>query len=126
MEIHLHARGEALPDDLRHHVLRRLRFALQRLRPRIVSVRLALRDVNGPRGGVDKQACVRLQLERGPAAVVSVVHSRWPDLIDQVADRAARLVLRRTQRERRSMRPPRAAGTMPAATLTPLNDGGLR
>ncbi len=129
MDIHLHAQGDALPDSLRRHAVRRLRFALARLRNRIVAVRLELRDVNGPRGGVDKQVCLRVQLDRGPAAVVSDTHSRWTDLIDRVADRAVRVVLRRTQRSRQAMRPPRGYDTPDAAArvlvLAIVADGRL-
>jgi ribosome hibernation promoting factor len=62
--MHLEMRGVnyELDDKLKDHLERRLRFALGRFAARIDRVRVRLSDVNGPRGGVDKQCRIAVAL----------------------------------------------------------------
>ena len=54
-----------IPDTLRQHAERRLRFATDRFQNQIRNVILRLSDVNGPRGGVDKLCRLTATLRHG-------------------------------------------------------------
>lgn len=58
MRIHIHARGFALTEALRIHGERRLLFALSRFGRQVLDVKMALGDLNGARGGIDKRCQV--------------------------------------------------------------------
>lgn len=107
MQILVQADGTTSAADLRPLVVRRLRFALLRLRTRVISVRVRFADVNGPRGGLDKCARLQLVLAHGSCAVLHDRDRRWPDLIDRLVDRAARAVVRLADRTRTGRRTPR-------------------
>lgn len=74
---------------------RRLRFALSRFEPRIIGVELRVRDVNGPRGGLDHQCrlAVRLSWPR-KSVVVEVQDVDIESAVGRCAERAARSVAR--------------------------------
>jgi hypothetical protein len=83
-----------LSGALRDYAERRLRFALDRFEPRIADVHLRLEDVNGPRGGVDKQC--RLDVLGLPSWRIQVQGegTTFPEAIDAAAARAGRSVAR--------------------------------
>lgn len=87
---HLHLEAEQ-----RLHIERRLGFALARLRTHVTEVEVQLRDLNGPRGGLDKRCRVIVHLERGPAVIVEDVDSDLRGLVDRSVDRAARAAHKR-------------------------------
>jgi ribosome hibernation promoting factor len=62
MKIEVRGRGFRVTQALREHLEKRLRFALDRVAPRVEAVTGVLRDVNGPRGGVDKHCEMRARL----------------------------------------------------------------
>lgn len=76
----------------------RLEFALGRFTPRIRSLSVHLRDLNGPRGGVDKQCLIAIRLER-PRQVVVIedVDQEAEAAISRAAERASRAVGRVVQ-----------------------------
>jgi putative sigma-54 modulation protein len=79
---------------VREHARRRLGFALGRFAGRVTSVWVRLEDLNGPRGGVDKQC--RVEVRGTPRWRVVVVDSD-ADLyatVDRAADRVRRTVAR--------------------------------
>lgn len=85
-------------EELSNHVQRRLRFALARLADHIRAVTVQLRDINGPRGGVDKSCTVRVQLVQAPSVVVRDMDYDAVSLIDRVAERAGNATLRSLRR----------------------------
>jgi ribosome-associated translation inhibitor RaiA len=91
----------ALGDELRGHIERRLRSALGRFAARIDRLTVRLRDVNGPRGGVDKRCRIAATLI--PRGLV-IVEGQGDDpfaLISRAAKRARRSVRRALGRRRR-------------------------
>jgi hypothetical protein len=78
--------------DLIH---RRFTFALGRFDGRIHSVTVRILDVNGPRGGIDKQGRVTVRV-RGDAwpIVIENIDADAAVAIDRLADRTARAVAR--------------------------------
>ncbi len=77
----------AARSDLAAFSQRRLRLALGPFRRRVRHVAAILRDLNGPRGGVDKGCTVRVHLE--PSDLL-VVESRADSAHAAIADAARR------------------------------------
>lgn len=68
-------------EALREHIERRLGFALRRFGDRFRSATVRVVDLNGPRGGVDKECRITLQALRGGRVVV---RARAGDAYDAV------------------------------------------
>lgn len=62
--------------------------ALQRFEPRITRVDVSFRDLNGPRGGIDKECEIRAQLRDGSGVTAGV---RDQDFYGAVRRAAAKL-----------------------------------
>ena len=100
MRLLIHSHGVPLSADQSAEIERRFLFALSRFSPRIDRAVLRIHDVNGPRGGVDKQLHVRITL-RGARAVQVLEHCA--DLasgVSQAAERIGRTVARTLERAR--------------------------
>lgn len=100
MRIEIHTRGIRTQDDLHDFIERRVGFALDRMEKRIDQVVVRMKDVNGPRGGVDKVCKIEIDLRpRGRL----VVEERDSDIHAAAAiaiERAARVVRRTLDRRR--------------------------
>ena len=100
MRISIIDRQGNLTSDIRDLAERRLLFALSRFASKIEGVSLVISDWNGPRGGVDKQCSVTVELRRLPAVCVSSEHAELEASIARAADRAGRSVARAVERSR--------------------------
>jgi len=89
-----------LTEDVRTRADQSLRFALGRFSPRIERVILRLTDLNGPRGGVDERCRIEVRLRPSGGLLVEDGDSSPSAAINRAADRAARAVRRRLDRER--------------------------
>ena len=106
MDLQIRTRGFTLTRALAAHVRQRLGAALGPLANRVQSVTVRLSDVNGPRGGVDKQCLVQLVF---PGMAPMVASDTRDDLYDaigraslKVGHCAQRVVGRRTIPRRRA------------------------
>ena len=100
MKLSIRSRHFDLTPELHDQITRRVHFALSRLDGSIESVDITIADVNGPRGGADKQCRIRV---RGRALKTIVIEHLGLDSLATVSlalDRAARAVLRRVARRR--------------------------
>lgn len=70
MRLFIFARGISLTKEVRSYVERRLHFASDRFADQIGDVTVVLRDLNGPRGGVDKECIIRVESPRIGSLVV--------------------------------------------------------
>ncbi|HRK39045.1 MAG TPA: HPF/RaiA family ribosome-associated protein [Burkholderiaceae bacterium] len=86
-----HPDAQALRDE----ATRRIRFATQRLASFVVRVVVRLKDLNGPRGGVDKVCQVQLNTANGGVMVVSSRGVSWRAALELALARAARALWRR-------------------------------
>ncbi|MFY9343204.1 MAG: HPF/RaiA family ribosome-associated protein [Planctomycetota bacterium] len=100
MQVHFLSRGVPDPDDLRAHLERRAAFSFDRFRNRIRSVRVRLRDDNGPRGGADKRCSLAIELVRGPRLFYEANDADPHAALDRVVDRATRGLVREIERAR--------------------------
>lgn len=88
MKIAIHASRFKLSAALQAHTLDRLRLALVHVRHRVRSVTVRLSDLNGPRGGIDKQCGVHVSIN-GVGDVVAA--ERDADLYAAIVRAAARI-----------------------------------
>lgn len=101
MQMQVRTEGFRLTEAIHDHVQQRLRHALERFAHAVQSVRVRLRDENGPRGGIDKRCHVEVVLRGRPPMHID---ERGTDLyaaIGRGADRAERQVARAVERRRR-------------------------
>lgn len=96
----------------RHQLERRTRFVLRRLQGTIRQVRIRLFDINGPRGGADKECRLTLRTDAGDTVEVSARACHTQQAIDIALARAQRSLLRLRQRAQRALR-----NTLPAPWL---------
>lgn len=100
MQIDIQARDFPLTEALRGHIKRRLGFALSARDGHIQRVKVRLTDINGPRGGVDKNCHIQVVLARLPDVVIEDTEADLYIAIDRAADRAGRTVGRRLMHQR--------------------------
>jgi hypothetical protein len=90
--------------DLATFSHRRLKLALGPFRRRVRHVEAILRDLNGPRGGIDKACTVRVHLEPSDLLVVESRSGSDHAAIADAARRASAAVRRRLHRRRAVVR----------------------
>jgi putative sigma-54 modulation protein len=118
MRLEIRRRRVEVTEELRAHLVERLRLALGRFRRYIGEVRVYLRDVNGPRGGASKVCRVVVEVPRDGRVVVTGADAEIAVAITRTASRAGfavrRCVKRRLARRRRPRRPGRRLPPVPA------------
>jgi putative sigma-54 modulation protein len=78
-----------------------VRAALRRLSEDIIAVDVFMKDSNGPKGGIDKQALIRVQLRNGQVIALETEHHNLYAAIKSGSKRTKRAVrqhLRKSQR----------------------------
>jgi len=105
MQIEIQAVEFDLTDALREHVQRRLHFALSRFEGRVARVIVRLSDLNGPRGGADKNCRLQIRVHGLPDVIIEDVEADLYVAINRAADRAARTVERQLRRARSDFAP---------------------
>ena len=97
-----------LADGVEDFVRDTLTSALERFVDELVDADVFLSDVNGPKGGPDKEVLVRLRLRNGQVIMAETVREDlYAALVDSVkkAKRAVRRSLKKSSRfDRRSLR----------------------
>lgn len=101
MQISMTARNLTLTPAGEQYLREHIRLALRRFGARIRSVETCLRDVNGPKGGVDKQVSIRLRLRSGELVLAEARSASTGAAMAVAIRRARRIVRRRTGRARR-------------------------
>lgn len=100
MLIEVTNRNVTLAEGVREWIERRLQFALGRFSSRIRRVSVIFSDVNGNRGGYDKQCRLRITLIAGGEVVIEDIDPSVVTVVANVAERAARSVARMLERRR--------------------------
>ena len=112
MQVVINGLNLGIESSDRVYAEKRLRSALGRFADRLSRVTLILEDVNGPRGGADKEGRLLVQLKRGAPIAVSVAAISLRHAIDLAAARAKRSVSRMSDRLTRRRRKGRSIGSM--------------
>jgi putative sigma-54 modulation protein len=97
MQLELHIRGN-VAEPLRRYAERRFRFALRRFSHHVRRLRIYVADVNGPRGGVDKQCRILLDVAPSGSLVLEETDVRLHEAMDRAADRLRRCICRDMKR----------------------------
>ncbi len=104
MNLQVIGKNTRISEALHDFLVRKLHFALGRFASEIKRITVRAGDINGPRGGVDKQCRVQIQL-RGLDSVLS--EGRGNDFESAAVfaiERAGRGVARALDRRRRNRR----------------------
>lgn len=80
---------------LRDLVNSRMRFSTQRLSRFVSRAVVRFTDLNGPRGGVDKQCQIQLSTANGDVLVVSSRGADWRATLETTIARATQVLARR-------------------------------
>ena len=100
MRINVTSRKLSLNDEQHAWIRRRIQFALGRFTSRIHCVSATLSDINGVRGGPDKQCRLRITLSPSREIVLDDVDASIEAAASNVAEKAARSVARLLERLR--------------------------
>ncbi len=98
MQMELRVRHADLEDALRTYLERRLLFALGRFADRIGRIIVRVHDINGPRGGVDKQCQFTVALVRHGSVHLAETDANVYQAVDRAAHRLSICVQRRLKR----------------------------
>lgn len=94
-------------SDLRQWAERRVAFAMGRFADRVRRVRIVFSDVNGPRGGLDKECRVTAQMTQGEPLIAEVLDLESGAALARALDRIARQLATGWERKRDRRRRPR-------------------
>jgi len=100
MELEIRRQDAHLDQEMREFVERRISFALGPFEDKLSRVSVSLDDVNGPRGGADKQCRIVVTLPGGITVKVEDVDVDMASAVGRAADRVATAVTRRIERRR--------------------------
>lgn len=100
MKIDVRFRGLEPSHALRDHAARRIHFHLSRFSHEISSVLVRIRDVNGPKSGVDKQCQVTVRGRRLSDISIDDLSGDAYAAIDMAVERVSRVVGRDLERVR--------------------------
>jgi putative sigma-54 modulation protein len=92
MDIMIRSTLGEVTDCMRAHVLRRAHAALGKYAAEVRVATLRVRDANGPRGGVDKQCRLTVELVSGGQLVARATETTFYTAVDHVMRRAAQLL----------------------------------
>jgi ribosome-associated translation inhibitor RaiA len=92
MELEIRRHKVRLDESMEEHIRRRVDFALGQFDSKINEVLVHVEDVNGPRGGIDKQCRILVSLRGGKTVKVEDLDSDLVPVIDRALDRAGHTV----------------------------------
>lgn len=104
MNVDVRALGFTLTPSLHRSVLAGLQRALAHRSPSLRCVQVRLRDVNGPRGGDDKQCALRARFAGGEVVTVRCTRADLYAAIADAMDVTSRRCAERTRRVRDATR----------------------
>ena len=98
MYLAIRGRNASSAQSITDYCLRRVLLGLRRFGGRVGQVTVRLKDVNGPRGGIDKRCQLLVDVAEVGQLVFEVVHFDLSRAIDLAVDRAKRGVAREVRR----------------------------
>ena len=97
---HIRAVGVPIEPQDRAYVRRKLGTKLGKFARAIERVSVRIKDVNGPRGGIDKVCRIKVVLSGLPSVVVEEQHASLQAAMDRALRRTESAVRRSVQRRR--------------------------
>lgn len=109
MDINVNAQGLRKDAATAAFVREQVQSALQRFDDQVFVVDTYLKDINGPKGGIDKQVLVRVRLRNGRVITTEVARARLRAAV-VVSLRKARRAVRRSLKKSQQRHRWRSAG----------------
>jgi ribosome-associated translation inhibitor RaiA len=100
MELAIRGQHLRVGDQLFEQVKRQMNFALGQFDTWISGASVVLEDVNGPKGGIDKQCRVIVNLKGGKTLKIKDVDVEFPAAINRAADRVGQVISREVDKRR--------------------------
>jgi putative sigma-54 modulation protein len=100
MEIEIRGQNFRVSNHLHEHVERQLNFALAQFDSWISGTTVHLEDVNGPKGGVDKQCRILVNLKGGKTLKVEDIDADFTIAVNRAADRLGQVISREVDKRR--------------------------
>ena len=100
MNLRIQTQGFSLTPAIGAWVHEQMRNTIRRYSDELIGVDVFLRDLNGPKGGHDKQAIVRLHIRHNEPIAVTSTYDDLYKAIDEAARRAGRTVRKNVKRRR--------------------------
>ena len=121
MKLRIYTRPFELTAAIENHIRKRVNNALARMEPEHGEVLVTLEDINGPRGGEDKQCKLQFSVAGAGQFVITDTKSDMYHAIDSAAKRARHAVSRARAR-RQKVRTPRVRAADNTLESAPLNE----
>ena len=104
MHIKIHSNDFSITPAMSEYIDEKIKFALTRYGQRIRVIEISLKDINGPRGGLDKQCIIKMKINQFKTLVVDDVSSDAYEAISACTQRAKRRIERHFNRSRTQQR----------------------
>ena len=104
MHVKINSRDFSVTPALKEFIESKVQFALNRYAQRIRVLELCLKDINGPRGGIDKQCIIKMKLNQFKTLVVEDTSADAYESIVACTQRAKRRMERHHNRARSQTR----------------------
>lgn len=101
--------------DARHALIDRLLGSIDRFAPQVSGVAFYLQDVNGPKGGVDKECRLIVKLRQLPSIIIRDSDSCFSTLVERVTSRASHAVSKTVERRKSGRK-----NSFPTTSVQPL------
>ncbi|GAA5315534.1 MAG: hypothetical protein AseanaTS_07390 [Candidatus Pelagadaptatus aseana] len=98
MLVKIHARGLSLSENLKRYTESKIRMALGIYGDRIKRADIFLKDINGPRGGMDMDCKITIRPDGQPAITVQKTTADMYDAINVCSQKIKRAARRRFDR----------------------------
>jgi len=100
MNIEIHGQHLTLSPILKAHIEQKLQFSFNRFEQHISTIHVGLSDINGPRGGLDKQCTLQVSLASMSDVVIKDTQRTLSLAVDRAIQRAGRTVARKVEQQR--------------------------
>ena len=104
MNITINSQDYELTSAMDSFIRTELDTTMKRLGGEIIAIDVFLKDINGPKGGVDKQITIRAQLRIRQVVTISTAHTDLYAAIKLGANRTRRSIRRAMRRSRQFAR----------------------
>ena len=101
MNITTRAQDFEMTTSIDQYVRAQVRRTLHRFSEDILAVDVFMKDTNGPKGGLDKQALIRVRLHNRQVIALKTVHENLYAAVKRVTKQTRRAVRRQLQKSHR-------------------------
>ncbi len=100
MKLHLNAKKVDLPEQIQAYIKQRAVYAFSRTQHIVSTVHVTVTDINGPRGGKDKQCKIVVRTDNFPDIVIAETQAELLPCINRALARSNQNLLQRLKRKR--------------------------